>query len=200
MEECPLVTSYLLFVATVIESSPLYENKLARLRLLQHAASYAGATRTLLTLRAFYALEVMVYRGLPLTQVIGMPRLELRQWGRSASGLTKLLARLEEERVDTVGGVVEYALDPSVHRNVEQMAQAKRKSKLIALDDVAKCARLLRRALLTTQTWRTLSYVGPRLFWRLDAGAVDRLLDVAQGLLNVSETNARRAWETQSET
>ncbi len=150
-------------------------------------ANHVGGGRKLEHQRAFYCVELMTTR---LYIQSGTPA-----WLRSREGLNRLLRVTNAQRDDLLARITEFTYLPGIQDGAAERRNDMDRITATTLGYVCEAAELLRQSLKSPDVH--LSRVGKRLALAANAAGfyVDRMLELANELINYNEGNARRAWE-----
>jgi len=193
---CPLTAKYVQALRLVpTKDTWLGDNYDVRMHVLAERAANSDCNRTLLQLRAFLALEIMVTRGLLDAPLASIVRVSSFRWPRSAAGLTQLLRVLREERSELIALSAEYMLENTAAVGIEALQQTRRERLIIKYERAEEAAMLLRRSLRATTTWSKLGIIGGLLAEAIEHLGFEVRMNIVDELLGQNEEIGRRAWE-----
>jgi len=188
---CPVTRAYLNTVRNLYDLT-LVQNELwlEPLEEMGERAAHGGSSRSVQHLRAFYSIELMVWRFVKDPQT-----LKWLSWERSREGLNYVLEQANEVRDDLLAEVTEYYYLASRPRGVEQIKHDTNHQNAELFKLVCEACVILRQSLKNPEV--TLTRVGKRLALAAHVSKfhIEDMLRFAEELLAQNEGMGRRAWE-----
>jgi hypothetical protein len=195
---CPVTRTFLSTVRNLYDLT-LVQNELwvEPVNEWMERAEQGGGTRFLQHQRAFYCIELMLWRLMPTVAgtVYAVREHELREWPRSREGLNRVLQIANDRRDDLLAEVTEYFYLPNRPLGVEQILHENRHRSAELYKLICESCVILRQSLKNEDV--TLTRVGKRLALAANVSRkhISDMLLMAGELLDQHEEMAQRAWE-----
>lgn len=196
---CPVTRAYLYAVRNLYDFSLVqYESYTELMEELLERAAHDSDARIRQHQRAFYCIELMVFRFVVKVQPgyyfkdATMPVLD---WSRSREGLNRVLAYFEERRDEILAEVTEYYYLPDKKLNVDQLRHMNNQTNVELYKLICESCVLLRQALKNPEV--PLARVGKRLALAANVSRyyIGDMLEMGNELLLHTEGTTRRAWQ-----
>jgi hypothetical protein len=196
---CPVTRAYLYAVRNLYDFSLIQHETYAEpLQELIERASHDNAARVRQHQRAFYCLELMVFRFVVKVRpgyYIKETEKPVLSWSRSREGLNHVLKYFEEKRDDILAEVTEYYYLPDKKLNTDQLRHADNQTNAELYKLICEACVLLRQSLRNPEV--PLSRVGKRLALAANVSRhyIGDMLAMGDELLLHTEGTTRRAWQ-----
>lgn len=200
---CPVTRAYLNTVRNLYDLSLVqYELWVDPLREMVDRADYGGSSRFVQHQRAFYSIELMLFRFVMKRQLGWYVKetngLQWLQWDRSREGLNYVIEKANEVRDDLIAEVTEYYYLGQRPVGTEQIVHEQNHQKAALFKLICEACVILRQSLKNEDV--TLTRVGKRLALAANVSNfyIDDMLIFSEELLAQTEGTTRRAWQPQA--
>ena len=197
---CPVTRAYLNTVRNLYDLT-LVQNELwlEPIEEMLDRAAHGGGSRFVQHQRAFYSIELMLFRFVMKRQrwayVKDTTDTPWLQWERSREGLNYVLDKANEIRDDLLAEVIEYYYLAERPRGIEQITHDTNRQQADLFKLICESCVILRQSLKNSEV--TLTRVGKRLALASNVSTfyIGDMLLFAEELLAQNEGMGRRAWE-----